>query len=101
MTSGVNRGSDAQSVRKRRYCCGDMRFEVPPGTSVTGPPGVVLTLVTWQIAQLMATRGKPTVTFDRPTGISRPGDDCTPSDAHPPGSGRYSGKIRGSTSQIQ
>ena len=55
----------------------------------------------WHIAQLIATRGNPIVTFERPIGISWPSFDRMPAAAYPPGPGRYSGKMRGSTSQIQ
>src|SRR5262245_8757796 len=49
----------------------------------------------------MATRSKPMVFFEKPTGISRPCSQTKPREAQPPGPGRYSGNIFGSTSQIQ
>src|SRR4026209_1729026 len=53
------------------------------------------------MAQLMPTRSNPMRTFERPTGISCPSFESIPSAAYPPGAGRYPGKSRGSTSQIQ
>src|SRR5918995_3341138 len=64
-------------------------------------PGRSRTLAVWHMAQLMPTLGKPIVTLERPIGISGPVGASTPTAAYPPGCGTYSGKIRGSTSQIQ
>src|SRR5215218_7701477 len=49
----------------------------------------------------MPTLGNPIVTFESPIGISWPVGASTPTAAYPPGCGTYSGKMRGSTSQIQ
>src|ERR671912_574321 len=64
-------------------------------------PGRSRTLAVWHMAQLMPTLGKPIVTFESPIGISWPVGASTPTAAYPPGCGTYSGKMRGSTSQIQ
>src|SRR5262249_6543928 len=42
-----------------------------------------------------------TLLVEKPTGISRPCSQTKPREAQPPGPGRYSGNIFGSTSQIQ
>src|SRR5688572_5004600 len=101
MLSGLNRGSFAQSTRKRKK---PSTFVVCPGdatSNLRGSFSLVRYTAVWHTAQLLATLGKPIVFLVKPTGSSCPSSQATPSAAYPPGLGRYSGNIRGNTMKIQ
>ena len=53
----------------------------PPVTKTGGASSRTRYRAVWHTAQLLVTRGKPTVFFEKPTGISCPGSQVRPSEA--------------------
>jgi hypothetical protein len=77
----LKRGSLAACTRKRWYACTSAVVVLPPSTTLRRPSGEARQVPVWQTAQLMATRGMPTVSLEKPMGSSSPSTQVKPSEA--------------------
>src|SRR4030095_6799302 len=84
----LNRESCPHLARKRNKPCTSVVGDGGPTTTCGVSSGFERHVPVWQMAQLFATRGKPTVFFVKPDGSSLPSSQTNPKALYPPGPGK-------------